>query len=232
MGRPVDLVLFDVDGTLIYVAPDPRDTFLEACRSLGLDLDRAAVDRGYDATTAFWWEEGLRYAGDEAAFWLEFDRRVLEAAGVPDPDGRLARQVKAWFPPGSHLNVYPDVRPALEPLRRAGLPAVAVTGNWFRHPLARLGLDDLLDGYVWAGRVGVAKPDPRLYQAALAAAPAPVADPGRVALVGNDLLDVEAARAMGFRPVLVDRHGRYDGDQAGDGVRIRSLGELAGLLLT
>jgi putative hydrolase of the HAD superfamily len=72
--------------------------------------------------------------------------------------------------------------------------------------------------------VGAAKPDPALFDAALALAACP---PVNAVHVGDSLSkDVQGAARAGIAAVLLDR----DGDGADAPVRITSLAELPGLI--
>jgi putative hydrolase of the HAD superfamily len=74
-----------------------------------------------------------------------------------------------------------------------------------------------------SGTLGVAKPDPRIFKAALDEAGA---DPAATVHVGDQPVnDVAGALAAGITPVLIDRFGRHPG--AGGAHRVE---DLAGLL--
>jgi FMN phosphatase YigB (HAD superfamily) len=71
--------------------------------------------------------------------------------------------------------------------------------------------------------VGVAKPDPRIFDHALVHFDG--ADRARIAYVGDSVtMDVAGATAAGLHPVLVDP---YDDHAGAAFARIRSLGDLA-----
>ena len=93
---------------------------------------------------------------------------------------------------------------ALAKLRAMGLRIVVVSNanGTLRAKLGRLGLEGLVDAILDSHEVGVEKPDPRIFEIALAAAGvAPEA-----AIHVGDLyeVDVVGARAAGIRAVLVD----------------------------
>ena len=70
------------------------------------------------------------------------------------------------------FHAYPEVPGALARLRDEGF-ALVVASNWdvsLHDVLERTGLDVLLDGVVTSAEVGAAKPDARLFAAALALA--------------------------------------------------------------
>jgi putative hydrolase of the HAD superfamily len=100
---------------------------------------------------------------------------------------------------------YPDAATALGTLRASGMRA-AVVSNWdcsLGDVLAGVGLAGMLDAVVTSAQVGAAKPDPRIFEAALAAVQCP---PTRAMFVGDSIeIDVAGARAAGIRSVLLDR---------------------------
>jgi FMN phosphatase YigB (HAD superfamily) len=123
---------------------------------------------------------------------------------VAAPAVRVMGRVAARTLPRRTL-LYPDALPVLSELRRRGFRLAAVTNGYlfYQMPiLTHLRLADLLDDVVTPERVGVAKPDPRLWTEGLA---------GRqvAAHVGDRLSDdVMGARAAGLRTVWVNRSGR------------------------
>jgi putative hydrolase of the HAD superfamily len=126
------------------------------------------------------------------------------------------------------FQAFPDAAPALRRLRAAGARLVVVS-NWdvsLHERLAETGLAELVDGAVASAEVGSAKPDPRIFEIALACAGVGPGGADGAWHVGDSVeADVAGARAAGIRPVLVARGGRAP---APAGVRvIASLDELA-----
>ena len=123
------------------------------------------------------------------------------------------------------FRAYPEVPDVLARLRARGA-RLAVVSNWdvsLHDVLERTGLRPLVDAVVISAELGVAKPDPAIFRAALDRLG--VAPDGAVH-VGDSLEhDVAGARAAGLEAVLVNRNGAV----APDGVRtVASLAELVG----
>jgi putative hydrolase of the HAD superfamily len=123
------------------------------------------------------------------------------------------------------FRAYPEVPDVLARLRESGA-RLAVVSNWdvsLHDVLERTGLRPLVDAVVISAELGVAKPDPAIFRAALDRLGA--AAEGAVH-VGDSLEhDVAGARAAGLEAVLVARNGAA----APDSVRtVRSLAELVG----
>src|SRR5215213_3826401 len=97
---------------------------------------------------------------------------------------------------------------------------------WLDEVLALQGIDGRFAAVAVSGKLGVAKPDPRIFKAALDQAGA---GPGATVHVGDQLVnDVAGAAAAGITPVLIDRFGRHP--DAGGAHRVEDLGGLLELV--
>lgn len=113
----------------------------------------------------------------------------------------------------------------LRGVRDRGWAVVIVTNNIVseqRLKLARIGLADLVDHLVTSEEVGVSKPHAGIFHHALGVVGAAPVD---AVMLGDAWpADVEGARAVGIRPVWLNRHGAASPDP--------SVTELRGLLPT
>ena len=126
------------------------------------------------------------------------DTIVDEATEVKDERGATLR-----------ASLIPGADEMIHALRdrgyRIGLVADGPTDT-FRNVLTQHGLIDLFDVMAISEEVGVCKPDPRMFRAALDALGVPEADYGGVVMVGNHLgRDIRGANALG----LVSVHLRW-----------------------
>jgi HAD superfamily hydrolase (TIGR01549 family) len=139
-------------------------------------------------------------------------RHLLEELGVRD-EATIARATEfrhAYNPPIGIFNVVdPQAREALELVRRAGLRAGVISNSngSVRASLQALGLAPYLDFVLDSGEVGFEKPDPRIFELALARAGIAAAEAVHV----GDLysIDVRGARAGGLHAVLLDPGGHW-----------------------
>ncbi len=110
------------------------------------------------------------------------------------------RAFDVFFAARNELDLFADVRPALERLRTRYQLATFSNGN---ADLARVGLAEFFAVSLNARQVGVGKPHPLCFEriaAELRVAPA------EIVYVGDDpVLDVEASRAAGLRSAWVNR---------------------------
>jgi putative hydrolase of the HAD superfamily len=204
-------VLLDGMGTLLRLIP-PAPALARA-----LAIDETRAERAFRAEVAYYLEHQLEAFDTEH---LEDLRRraaavLAQAAGV-DPDGALEALMAAL-----RFEAFDDAAPALTRLRDLGLRLVVVS-NWdcsLPEVLEGVGLLTLVDGVVASAAVGVAKPDPRIFEEALVRAGC---DAREAVHVGDSPAnDVEGARGAGIRSLLLARAGGGD---------IRSLAELPALL--
>jgi putative hydrolase of the HAD superfamily len=240
---PLDCVLFDAGDTLLAPAPSFQGRFVAVAADQGLPLEEAAVDAAIAAAvrTAAWPEDWTDPA-TQREFWTGFYRDVLTDLGHADdgPEGsgeprggapgnrELADALYASFSDPASYELFDDVRPALDELAGRGI-TLGVVSNfepWLADILALQGVDHLFTTVAISGVLGAAKPDPRIFEAALAEAGA---DPAATLHVGDQPAnDVVAARAVGITPVLIDRFARYP--QPDDTHRVEDLTGLVKLL--
>ncbi len=215
-----ELVLLDLDGTLVDSLPDIAACVNQTLKRLGRPPRPAAAIRG-------WIGNGLE--------------RLLHRALTNDFDGRaeaeLHRQARAGFMRLYHANVcklshcYPGVREGLEALRRQNIKLGCVTnkaGQFVRPLLDKLGLLDAMSIIVAGDTLPKKKPDPLpLLHAASVLQKAPE----RSLMVGDSETDVKAARAAGFQIVCVSYgyHGGQDIHETKPDAVIDSLAALPAL---
>jgi putative hydrolase of the HAD superfamily len=226
---PLDCVLFDAGDTLLAPAPSFQERFVAVAADQGLPLEEAAVDAAVaDAVRAAAWPDDWTDPATQREFWMGFYREILTSLGHAEDGLRLAEALFASFSDPASYQLFDDVRPALEELAGRGI-TLGVVSNfepWLADILALQGIDHLFAAVAISGKLGVAKPDPEIFLAALAEAGA---DPAATVHVGDQPAnDVAAARAVGITPVLIDRFARHPGP---DGVhRVEDLLGLVRLL--
>jgi putative hydrolase of the HAD superfamily len=221
---PLDCVLFDAGDTLLAPAPSFQGRFVAVAAAAGLPLEEAAVDAAIaEAVRAAEWPSDWTDPATQRGFWVGFYRQVLAALGHRDdgPEGSgepqggapvnrdLAEALFAAFSDPAGYRLFDDVRPALETLAARGVKLGVVSNfePWLEDVLALQGVDHLFAAVAISGKLGVAKPDPEIFQAALKEAGT---EPEATVHVGDQLVnDVAAARAVGITPVLIDRFGRH-----------------------
>ncbi|HEX9970043.1 MAG TPA: HAD family hydrolase [Acidimicrobiales bacterium] len=178
-------VVFDIDGTLV----DTNYLHIDAWR-------RAFLEHGIAVTSA----DVHRHIGMGSSLFLE------RLVGGPRDDVK-----EAWRRHFDRLK--PEIRPlpgAVELVRAvAASGAAAVLASSSEQDdvqalLDALGVEDVLDGVTSAGDVEEAKPEPEVFQVAMAKAGL---DRERTVVVGDTVWDVEAAERAGLPCVCVRTGG-------------------------
>lgn len=133
---------------------------------------------------------------------------------------------EVFYAARNQVEVFPDVVPALDRLRRRYRLMTLTNGN---ADLGRIGLAHYFERTLAARDVGAAKPDRRIFEFLLAQSGL---EPRQVLYVGDDpRVDVGGAQAAGLRAAWVDRLGRgWPRDLGLPDLVVRDLGELADLL--
>lgn len=230
--RRIEAVFFDVGGTLMHASPSVPEMFALVARDRGhaLTLDdvmphAAAADEFYEAEyrrDGDFWCSHERSVG----IWKDMYRLLAHRTGIAwDAEG-MADEVFDRYLRGDAWQVYEDVAPCLDGLRRAGV-RLGVISNWdggLPDLLHRVGLLPYFDEVVSSAAVGRRKPDAAIFEIALERMGVPAS---RAAHVG-DLPEADGAAAgAGMRPVIVDRKGA----QVDCGIaRVPSLARLPELL--
>ena len=216
---PIEVVFLDVGGVL-YDDAVYRRALLRALRELGADVTDDAFDAEYDR---------CRRAQDgsfRAALTRAFLGDGASSAAVAE------RASRYWAYPADALE--PDVRPCLDALSgRYRLGVVANQPSVVRAAMRRDGIDRSFEVWAISDDIGIDKPDPRLYEYALAVAGV---EASRAAMVGDRLdYDVRPARVAGIRAVWLLRGEAPEDPTAAQlaeaDASIRSLDELPGTLL-
>ena len=202
-------VLFDVDFTLAKPGPElGPEGYRRRGEQFGLRLDPTRYEEARAAAVETL-ERHPELMHDEE-IWIEFTERIVRGMGG---EGDVAHDCavaieRAWEEHGN-FDLYEDVLPVLDELRRAGLKIGLVSngardlGSFVVHHR----LD--VDAAVGSREHGWTKPHETIFRAALERLGV---QPEEAAMVGDSLADdVEGARALGMRAFLVDRENRYPG---------------------
>jgi len=164
------------------------------------------------------------------ALWDGYFGRILEETGVPRSAHAAALDAlwRAHHERGLWRRPVPGALGVVARLHAAGrrLAVVSNAEGQVEQDLVAAGFGAYLETVVDSHRVGVAKPDPRIFAIALERLGVAA---GQALYVGDvPAYDVAGARAAGIPAVLLDPWGIHA--DVGDAVRIASLAELPALL--
>jgi putative hydrolase of the HAD superfamily len=230
---PLRALLLDVGNTLLTEAPSRFAIYAEVALARGVVTDEAAMrssmSRAHRELPRVV-DGGYRYSDP---WFRAFIRRIFGAElGLPEGTVlEVTEELFERFESAGTFRVLPGARELLGRARRAGL-AVGVVSNWSaRLPrvLAAVDLAACLDFVICSALEGAEKPEPAIFRAALARARV---RPEEALHAGDDWqLDVEGARGVGIQAVLVDHAGRAPLAHEAGVPRVRTLDELASLIL-
>ena len=207
----VRAVLFDVDFTLARPGPElSPEGYRRLGERHGLDLDPARYDEARAAAVDVLQHHPELVHDDET--WVVFTERIIEGMGGSGPAAEAAaREMVSFWEVHHNFELYEDVLPALEELRRHGLK-IGLISNTARDLEAfvlhhRLDVDTALSSRAH----GWTKPHRSIFEAALARLEV---EPGEAAMVGDSPRDdIEGARALGIHAFLLDRDGRFPDEE-------------------
>jgi len=199
-------VFFDVDFTLIH--PGPRfqaSGYHDFCTRHGIDVDPALFDTAVAGAAS-----GLDTGDDtyDAQLYVDYTMRIIEGMG-----GRgtaveaAAREIYDEWAACRHFTLYDDVPDVLRALHASGVK-IGLISNSHRCLAsfeAHFELSGLFTVAVSSVEHGYMKPHPSIFEAALRGADVAAAE---AVMVGDSLThDVDGARRLGMRGVLVSRSG-------------------------
>ena len=202
-----EAVLFDVDFTICRPGPElsPR-AYAERGRALGLDLDPSLFELTRRAALA-----ELKLRSDlthDEELWIDFSEKIIRGMGGKGEGVRVLAQamVLAWER-AEHFELYGDVLPALTALRERGVKIGLVSNTARDLPAFVIHHGLPVDALIGAREHGRSKPDPSIFATILDSLGV---RPQRAVMVGDSPEDdIEGARALGMRAILIDRSGQY-----------------------
>ncbi|MFO7769396.1 MAG: HAD-IA family hydrolase [bacterium] len=219
-------VSFDMGHTLVF----PRyEVYQELLGIAGAGADREAME-AMEGRLRGWFDDVVRQEGLREGIWTEYYKRFFAGLDVPEEKmrevllelrDRHVEGVGLWIEPA------PEAEEALEGVRERGLKVISISNNdgRLRRMVEYQGWEDRFDLLVDSEDVGVSKPDPGIFRAALEG----------LGIEAEELLhvgdyysvDVEGARNAGVRGVLYDPIRSYE---TVDCPRITRLGQVLELL--
>jgi putative hydrolase of the HAD superfamily len=225
---PTRAVFFDVDFTLIYPGPMFQGAgYRDFCSRYGIDVDPLAFDAAVLGASSLLDSRGGLY---DPQVFIIYTRRIIEGMGGRGPRVEAAaRDIYDEWAACHHFALYEDVPDVLRALHASGLKIGLISNtqrclsSFERH----FELEGLFAVAVSSSEHGYMKPHPSIFRAALAGV---AADPSEAVMVGDSFAhDIEGARSLGMRGILVSRAGPSSSIPS-DVPVIQSLRELPPLL--
>ena len=185
-------VLFDLGGVVLG---SPLEAFTAYELELGLPpqaLNKAIVAAGHTSA----WARLERGELTMPQFFEAFDAELTAAVQVPISAEALMAKI------ADITQLRPAMLSAIRTIRSAGLKVAALTNNWASddqfHKMDALRSE--FDVFIESTKVGLRKPDPRIYQLACSALGV---EPAQVVFLDDIGMNLKAARALGMTTIKV-----------------------------
>jgi HAD superfamily hydrolase (TIGR01549 family) len=205
-------VLFDVDFTLCRPGPElSPERYARIAARHRVELDTSRYDEARAAAVLNLKRHPELLHDD--SIWHAFTEEIFVGmGGPPQLAEECATEIEQGWELAENFELYEDALPVLDELRASAL-RIGLVSNGIRDLTMFVAHHQLnVDAIVDSRSHGHVKPHPTIFRAALdllGVAPA------EAAMVGDSIEeDVEGARALGMRAILVDRDDRHpDADE-------------------
>ena len=225
------IIFFDAAGTLLEVRGSVGEIYSRVAGQYGIEADAGQLQQNFARWFAL--QPPMAFPGEtpgeklpelEKGWWRNLVRAVFADFGAFQHFEKFFEDIFERFRGCELWRVYDDVAPTLTALKQRGL-RLGVISNFdsrLDDVLRACELDQFFDSVHISTRVGAAKPDPAIFQAALREHDI---ESGQAWHIGDSLReDVEGAMAAGLKAILLDRDN-YPADNS-HSPRINSLNQL------
>jgi putative hydrolase of the HAD superfamily len=224
-------VFFDVDFTLIYPGPAFQgEGYRDFCARYGMDVDPDQFTRA--VTSASHILDREQDAVYDPQIFIDYTAHIIrQMGGTGDAVETCAAEIYREWAACQHFLLYEDVPETLKVLAERNLQIGLISNSHrcLESFQEHFELDGFIDVAISSSQHGYMKPHPSIFEAALKLAGVSASE---AVMVGDSLTqDIDGARRVGMRGVLVKRSGAASEALAGDVPTIRSLLELPPLLL-
>ncbi len=226
------VVFLDFDHTIFDSDESERHAFADAMDAAGVEANRHFAD--YQTINRRLWSAVERGEIDTDTVRVRRFEELLSSIGVDAAADKIAAVYSAGM--ASHGDLYPGAMEALRQL--AGIARMALVTNAIsviqRTRIHRLGVAPLFEAIVISSEIGVAKPDPGIFDIAFDQMGSP--DPSTVLMVGDSLSsDIAGGVRYGIATCWVSRNGSPPVDNRGPAAEpthvIESITELPTLVV-
>jgi len=231
----IKAVFFDWFNTLAHYHPPREELQSQVLQEVGISVSPQEILPGLFIADRDFFEENAvfpvrkRSLEEQTKIYARYQRTVLTGArvNIPREEETLLKimQRMQQLAEGMSFVPFDDVLPTMKTLKEQKLILGLLTNlDKDMNPICReLGLKPYINFVVTSGELGVDKPEPPIFLAALQRAGVSASE---AVHVGDQYkLDVAGARGVSITPILIDRYDLYP--EVSDCPRIHSLTELA-----
>lgn len=211
----IDVVFFDIGGTLMFDDPPVPEVFTRVARQRGHDITLRDVEPCMPALDEYYQSEYLRdgdfWCVHERAvqIWLDMYTMLADYCGIRS-DRELPQAVYDAYLDPDNWSLYPDAPACLKGLKRRGFK-LGVISNWdatLENLLRKMGYLPYFDEIVASAAVGCRKPETAIFEIALERMGV---QPENAVHVGDlPEADGDGASGAGIRPIIIDRKNKID----------------------
>ncbi|HKY10053.1 MAG TPA: HAD-IA family hydrolase [Candidatus Binatia bacterium] len=223
----IKAIFFDAAGTLMKPNRSVGESYAAFAAAYGVNLAPAELSRrfrvcfGNAPRLAFPGASAEALVNLERGWWKRLVAEIFEPCGPFEKFDDLFDELFAYYASPGAWSLYPEVLETLAALQSLELRSSVISN--FDSRLVRildgLGVGDFFDQIFVSTRVGYAKPDPQIFQAALRHHG--LAPEESLHIGDSEINDLRGANNAGLRAILIDRDG--PADSVNDGQRVTSL---------
>ena len=211
----IKAVFFDLYQTLVHYQPTQAELEAQALESLGIKTTAQAMDRPILTANEFMAQQlakrplSKRTREEVAALYIEYQRIVLNEAGINAEEKVLMRLLGAMQNARMDLVLFEDTLPVLTDLKARGLVTGLISNieKNMTEAIQKMGISSQLDIVVTSQDAGAVKPQPEIFRFALQKGNI---KPAEALYVGDQYqVDVLGANAAGMKGILLDRVDYY-----------------------
>jgi putative hydrolase of the HAD superfamily len=226
----IKAICFDFFNTLAGYNPSREQIYVDVCAANGIDLDPKILARRIYIADTYWRDENRKSPVDKRSklqqfiFFMKYISRVLQEAGVKANIILTVKLLLRMKQIKWEFTAFDDTIPTLKSLKKEGykLGLISNVDKNMEEVYQSLGFMDYLDFNVTSDEAGCEKPDPRIFQTALAKAHV---TPEETMFIGDQYdMDIVGAKNAGIQAILIDRNNWFD--DINDCPRINSLFEI------
>jgi putative hydrolase of the HAD superfamily len=228
----IKAIFFDWFNTLARFDPPREELHRQTYQQFGIEVSLDKVRRGLLLADKGWFKENIkakveaRSPEEQTEISIYYEKTVLNEAGVKASRElllKISNKMQQLYK-GITFALFEDVLTTLKALKERNLILGLLTNvaRDMNSICRRLGLEPYLDFIVTSKEVGVDKPEPLIFLAALERAKVKASE--AIHIGDQYKLDIIGARRVGITPILIDRYDLYP--EVSDCPRIHHLTEL------
>ena len=226
----IDAVFFDVDFTLIYPGPAFQgEGYRDFCARYGMTVEPGRFAAAVNSASHILDRE--QDAVYDPQIFIDYTEHIIrQMGGTGDTVKPCAAEIYREWAACQHFLLYEDVPETLNTLAERNLKIGLISNSHrcLESFQEHFELDNFVDVAISSSQHGYMKPHPSIFEAALKLAGVSASE---AVMVGDSVTqDIDGARRVGMRGVLVRRSEAAGETVPGDVPVIRSLAELPGLI--